>query len=347
MTASKPRKSRGGAQRLNKNRLDAFRALDYGAFLHFGTGTFCTERGRQNRRVAPDVYRPSNLDVDQWLQVVRDAGMKYAILTTKHGGGFALWPSKLTRHCVSHSPDKRDVVELFVKACDKYAIKPVLYYAGEEADRFGDPVHADYNRDDREKAFQEYCRGQLEELLTGYGPVMGMWFDHPDRYTPQCRRLLYDTVAELQPEAYVQMNGAFEDNGIWLPIAPDRWPTDIRGAENSPPPWLVNEKHGWYRLGPEYDGCDGTREYYIPYEAAMQIDRGPEYKWMGGPSATLRSDAELLALRFLCRERNANCVFNIPPTPEGRVRQDYIDALMRLRGNIDQVSCLTKDADAS
>lgn len=323
-----------GAQRLSLEALAAFRALEYGVFLHFGTGTFSRERNTQNRRQPVTVYRPARLEVDQWIQVARDAGMKYAILTTKHGGGFALWPSRHTRHCVAHSPDKRDVVALFVAACNRHGVRPVLYYAGEEADRFGDPVYAEYNREDREKAFQDYCRNQLEELLTGYGPVMGVWFDHPDRYSTQTRRVLYEAVAELQPDAYVQMNGAFETNGMWLPIAPDRWPTDIRGVENSPPPHFINHQHGWYRLGPEYDGCDGTHEYYLPYEAAMEMARGSDFKWMGGPNARMRSDRELLALRLLCQERNANCVFNVPPTPDGVVRQDYIDALQRLERNI-------------
>jgi len=50
------------------------------------------------------------------LAVARDAGMKYAILTTKHVAGHCLWPTKLTDYSVANSPDKTDVVEKFVTA---------------------------------------------------------------------------------------------------------------------------------------------------------------------------------------------------------------------------------------
>jgi alpha-L-fucosidase len=325
-----------GAQRLSLDTLRAFRRLDYGMFIHFGMPTHFPGRAPGHGRRQPlERYAPTKLDVDQWIRTAREAGMRYAILTTKHGGGFALWPSRLTEYGVAHSGDRRDVVRLFVEACHTHDVKPVFYYAGETADDFGVPPCEATDPHERHERFLAYCRGQLEELLTGYGPLLGMWFDGPHQYTPEGRRLLYDTVAELQPKALVVMNHAFERNGIHLPLEADRWPTDLRNVENGVPPYAA--RSSWYRVPPEVSGAECEQDYYLPLEAALQMDGGGERWWFGGPSATVYSDAELLALRLLCRERDANCVFNVPPTPEGFLRRDYVDALMRLRRNTDSL----------
>src|SRR5690606_40831178 len=59
-----------------------------------------------------------------WMAVAKEAGMKYAVLTTKHVAGHCLWPSKHTDYTVAHSGNTKDVVGTFVNACRKYGIKP-------------------------------------------------------------------------------------------------------------------------------------------------------------------------------------------------------------------------------
>ena len=74
------------------------------------------------------LYAPDKLDVDQWVCVARDAGMKYAVLTTKHVAGHCLWPTKHNDYHVGTSGNKTDVVEAFVKACEKRGVLPGFYY---------------------------------------------------------------------------------------------------------------------------------------------------------------------------------------------------------------------------
>ena len=96
-------------------------------FLHFGISTFTQEEWADGKASA-SVYNPDRLDVDQWIQVAWDAGMKYAVLTTKHVSGHCLWPSRFTDYTVAQSGSTTDVVEAFVKVCGKRGVRPGLYY---------------------------------------------------------------------------------------------------------------------------------------------------------------------------------------------------------------------------
>ncbi|MBL8994348.1 MAG: alpha-L-fucosidase [Spirochaetia bacterium] len=83
---------RTGAQRHNSEALRKWEALGYGMFLHFGMSTYDGEELSDGKAPA-GLYAPDHLDVEGWVSLARDAGMKYAVLTTKHVAGFSLWPS--------------------------------------------------------------------------------------------------------------------------------------------------------------------------------------------------------------------------------------------------------------
>ena len=62
------------------------------------------------------LYAPDRLDVDQWVSLARDTGMKYAVLTTKHVAGHSLWPTRYNDYHVGTSGNKTDVVAAFLQA---------------------------------------------------------------------------------------------------------------------------------------------------------------------------------------------------------------------------------------
>src|SRR5207248_2702898 len=97
-----------GAQRLSLDALRRWESLGYGMFIHFGMSTFVGKELPSGQDPS-STYAPDKLDVDQWVQVARDAGMKYAILTAKHVAGHCLWPSKFKEYDVETSGNKTDV----------------------------------------------------------------------------------------------------------------------------------------------------------------------------------------------------------------------------------------------
>src|SRR4051812_43295333 len=110
-----------GSQRLSIDALRKWEVLGYGMFIHFGMSTFVGQELPSGNEPS-STYAPTQLDVDQWVQVARDAGMKYAVLTAKHVAGHCLWPSKFTDYDVETSASKTDVVGEFVRACEKHGL---------------------------------------------------------------------------------------------------------------------------------------------------------------------------------------------------------------------------------
>ena len=314
----------GGGQRLSLDALRSWEQLEYGMFVHFGMSTY--EGVEHSQGASPSrLYAPDRLAVDQWIQVARDAGMRYAVLTAKHESGHCLWPTRHTDYHVGTSGNPTDVVAAFVKACERHGVMPGLYYSSaDNHHRLG----TRYPNNTASNEYFEFQMAQIDELLTGYGPIGEVWIDIPHVLTMDQRVYQYEQIARLQPRAVIMMNHGFGD-GSKMDYS-KVWPTDLMAIER----WLPNSHRGYQPWFKVWSWPQAERDFYIPGEVCDPI--GYEWFFMDGDSP--RADQELLGMRLICQSRNANLLLNVPPDKHGQIRQSHVEALMRLRKNFERAT---------
>jgi len=312
-----------GAQRLSLDALHRWEQLDYGMFIHFGMSTFVGKELPTGNDPST-TYAPDKLDVDQWISVARDAGMKYAILTAKHVAGHCLWPSALTDYDIETSSNKTDVVDAFVKACEKRGLMAGLYYCSwDNHHRLGSVTPSDTGLGEAKTTaeYRDFQMAQIQELLEHYSPIGEVWIDIPGPLGTDGRRKQYDQIARLLPNSVIMLNHGFGD-GSTLNVN-YAWPTDLMAIER----WLPTSNRGynpWHKI----EGKD----YYLPGEVCDPIG----YDWFHVEKDPPRSDQELLGMRLICKARKVNFLLDVPPDKHGLIPKERVDALMRLRRNVDK-----------
>jgi alpha-L-fucosidase len=317
-------KQEQGAQRLSLKQLKSWEALGYGMFIHFGMSTFDGDELSKGDNPST-IYRPDKLDVDQWIGIARDAGMKYAVLTTKHVAGHCLWPTTLNNYHVGTSGNKTDVVAAFVRACEKRGVMPGFYYCSwDNHNRFGSltPTYTKWGEGYTTEQYREFQWRQLEELLTQYGPIGEVWIDIPNLLPRDYRNKLYAQIARWQPGTVIMMNHGVSDGSVFN--VPSAWPTDLIAIERFLP--NSHTKHQPWR---EIEG----KKYYLAGEVCDPIGK----EWFYVEKDQPRSDAELLGMYLVSRSRGANFLLDVGPDKHGLIPRRYRDALMRLRKHLDKL----------
>lgn len=99
---------------------------------HSGLGSVFAPNNMVKRTLDTELYRPNQLNTDQWVETAKAAGAKYAIFTATHFNGFMQWQSNLYPYGFKQTSwrnYKADVVADFVASCRKADIKPGLYFS--------------------------------------------------------------------------------------------------------------------------------------------------------------------------------------------------------------------------
>ncbi|UFU07194.1 alpha-L-fucosidase [Ruania halotolerans] len=180
---------------------DWFTAARFGLFVHFGLYSVAARHEwvmtreqiplNEYERYA-QVFDPDRFDARAIARAARSAGMGYAVLTTKHHDGFALWNSGVSDY-TSMQACGRDLVAEFAEACRAEGLRVGFYHSvidwhhpdftidcHHPRREDGDLTELNSGRD--MARYREYLHAQVRELLTGYGPVDYLFYDftYPD-----------------------------------------------------------------------------------------------------------------------------------------------------------------------
>lgn len=326
-----------GAQRLSREQLSRWRALESGMFIHFGMATFDGDEFSKGD-LPSTCYAPSQLDVDQWVNVARDNGFKYAVLTTKHVAGHCLWPSKLNDYHVGTSANPTDVVEKFVRACGRTGVKPGFYYCSwDNHNRFGSVTPqfgpgggpGSWNWMYTTREYEDFQLAQCRELIENYGAPVEWWVDIPKCLSHGFRRTLYEYLSAAGPESVIMMNTGIGDGADQPKV--ENWPTDLIAIETRMPPTSASSQshHGhqpWREVLGKY--------YHLPGEVCDTVCK----RWFYQEGDQPKSDGELLALALMAKARGCNFLLDVGPDRRGLIPDSVVGALGRLRKNLDKLT---------
>jgi len=277
------------------------------AFFHFGMNTF-TNVNEGDGTASPQQFNPAALDCNQWMKVLKNAGIPAAIFVAKHADGFCNWPTAHTNYSIKNSPwkdGKGDVVREFTDAAKAAGIKAGIYLGPHDRhdSRYGTNDYSDYYAD------------QLSELLRNYGPIWEIWWDGAgaDKLTTAFYTRWADSVRNLQPNCVV-----FGTKNSYR-FADCRWMGNESGISGDPcwstinPSSIRDEQSHINELN--HGEVDGTA--YIPAEVDVSIR--PSWFYHPEEDTQVKTLATLWDIYFNSVGRNSVLLLNYPPNKEGLI----------------------------
>ncbi|AEV99792.1 alpha-L-fucosidase [Niastella koreensis] len=139
-------------------------------------------------------FNPVAFNPEKWVKAAKAAGMRYVVFTTKHHDGFCMFDTKQTDYKItgsqtpfSHNPNS-NVTKVIFDAFRAAGFMTGAYFSKPDwhSENFWWPYFPpkDHNVNystikypDRWKKFQDFTYNQIEELMTGYGPIDILWLD--------------------------------------------------------------------------------------------------------------------------------------------------------------------------
>ncbi|MGB3105612.1 alpha-L-fucosidase [Sphingobacterium siyangense] len=125
-------------------------------------------------------YKPK-----EWAKLIKEAGAKYTVITTKHHDGISMWNTKADKAITTlqDAAAKQDVITPFVKAIQEEGLHTGLYYSLPD---WSHPYYDVFTRNrkryelkgepTRWDNYVKYYQKQLTELSEQYKPEL-LWFD--------------------------------------------------------------------------------------------------------------------------------------------------------------------------
>ena len=288
----------------------------FGMFIHWGLYAQAArhEWVKKNERISDedyqqyfDVFNPDLFDPVEWAKKAKAAGMKYAVITTKHHEGFNMFASDYTDYNVMNTPYGKDIIKQWVDAFRAEGLGIGFYYSlidWHHPEYTIDRVHPqsartkeeydELNKDRDMSIYREYLKNQVREILTNYGKVDILWLDYsfPGEFGKGRDDWgsveLMKMVRELQPGIIVNDRTDLKDYwGGWDFTTPEQFKVDKWPEEN------------------------GVR---IPWETCQTFSGSWGYY---RDEHTWKDNKQLLVLLIESVSKGGNLLLNVGPTARG------------------------------
>jgi alpha-L-fucosidase len=328
------------ALHLRNERLEWFQDQRYGMFIHWGPSVI--HGGRYDYTdlswsrggtppdpwcgggpIPPDLYddsfktfNPTEYDPAAWVQLAKDAGMRYIVFTSRHHDSFSMFDTKQSQFKIT-SPqgayrqwiaaehpqwtDERinrnaDILRRLADAVHAAGLGFGIYYSEPDWIRedyrialtgknLAGQTVSQQDRQDALQSYQDFMDAQLEELTTLYGKVDILWLD------------------AIKP-SQVKEHGW---NALWI-----RRDT-LERVRRHQPGILLNDRHGFE---PDYQTPENENAEYKPgvvQESCQHVGK----QWAWTPNDTVPPLKWFIDRIVMNASRNSNLLMNMGPSPTG------------------------------
>jgi len=318
-------------------RTRAFLADRFGMFIHWGLYAI-PARGewvRNTERISNEDYQkyfdefdPVHYDPGRWAALAKKAGMKYAVMTTKHHDGFCLFDSQFTQYKATNTPAKRDLIREYVDAFRAEGIKIGFYYSLIDWRHPDYPKFSDRHHPMRENEaykdeqinfanYVEYLRNQVRELCTSYGKIDVMWFDFSyDEMKGEKWEAtkLIEMIRELQPGIIIdnRLSGSGE-SGAGKMAEPPVYAGDFESPEQIIPTGGVTDALG----------------RPVPWEACITLN--DHWGYHAG-NKNYKTAQNVVRMLIECVSKGGNLLLNVGPNAKGEIPKESIAVLEQVGG---------------
>jgi alpha-L-fucosidase len=288
----------------------------FGMFIHWGSYAQAArhEWVKQRERIPDEkyqqyfeVFNPDLFDPSEWAKKAKAAGMKYAVITSKHHEGFCMFESDYTDYDAVNTPYGKDIIKEWVDAFRAEGLGIGFYYSlidWHHPEFTIDRVHpqrvntkAEYdelNKDRDMAVYREYLKNQVREILTKYGKIDILWLDfsYPGEFGKGRDEWgsveLVKMVREIQPDIIINDRADLKDYwGGWDFTTPEQYKVE-----------------SW----PEIDGKK------IPWETCQTFSGSWGYY---RDEHTWKDNKQLLVLLIESVSKGGNLLLNVGPTARG------------------------------
>ncbi|SHO48117.1 alpha-L-fucosidase [Anaerocolumna xylanovorans] len=322
-------------------RTEWFMDARFGMFIHWGLYAI-PARGewvRSTEKMSIETYNqyfeefnPVRYNPKEWAKLAKEAGMKYAVLTTKHHDGFCLFDSAYTDYKSTNTKCKRDLVKEYVEAFREEGIKIGFYYSlldwhHPDYPHYGDRQHpmreeeSFKNAKHNWKNYVEYFHGQVRELLTNYGKIDLMWFDfsyenenlkgtefeHMSEETWGAKELV-TMMRELQPEIVI-------DNRLGGDARKEE--PDLHAGDFVSPECIMPSSEEVDSLGRS-----------IPWELCLTLNEN--WGYAKNKPWEYKSTENVIHMLVECVSKNGNMLINVGPNAKGEIPRESIRVLKEI-----------------
>jgi alpha-L-fucosidase len=319
-----------------EERMQWWRDARFGMFIHWGpysvpagiyNGKEVNSTGEWIMNTAPipiseyeeyaKQFDPRKFDAKKWARTMKEAGMKYMVITSKHHDGFGLWDSKVSDYdIVDFSPYGQDILKALSEACKEEGIRFGVYHSimdwhHPQAQGLNYP---EYNTQDSLKMnsrfpeyYTNYLKPQVTELIENYAPEI-IWFDGEwiHEYTHEMGQEMYQYLRGLKPSVII-------NNRV------DKGRQGMQGMNKE------DDDYAGDFGTPEQEILEGAAN--VDWESCMTMNDTWGYKlndhnW---------KSAEVLIHNLIdVASKGGNYLLNVGPTAEGEIPEPSLERLQEM-----------------